>query len=78
MVTTSVRRHPASMAARRLPARRNTPPSSTVSGLAHGSVVSSTITKGRILRIDTSEALRVDGVIDVLTHEQPAAHGRCR
>ena len=38
-------------------------------GLAYGSVVSSTITKGRILRIDTSEALRVDGVIDVLTHE---------
>ena len=29
----------------------------------------STIAKGRIARIDTSEALRVDGVIDVLTHE---------
>ncbi len=39
------------------------------SGLAHGSVVTSTIAKGRIVRIDTSEALRVDGVIDVLTHE---------
>jgi xanthine dehydrogenase YagR molybdenum-binding subunit len=38
-------------------------------GLAYGSVVSSTIARGRILRIDTSEALRVDGVIDVLTHE---------
>ncbi len=37
-------------------------------GLAHGSVVTSTIAKGRIVRIDTSEALRVDGVIDVLTH----------
>jgi xanthine dehydrogenase YagR molybdenum-binding subunit len=38
-------------------------------GLAHGSVVSSTIAKGRILRIDTTEALRVQGVIAVLTHE---------
>src|SRR5436190_11838626 len=38
-------------------------------GLAYGSVVSSTIARGRILRIDPSEALRVDGVIDVLTHE---------
>jgi xanthine dehydrogenase YagR molybdenum-binding subunit len=38
-------------------------------GLAYGSVVSSTIAKGRIVRIDASEALRVDGVIDVLTHE---------
>jgi xanthine dehydrogenase YagR molybdenum-binding subunit len=38
-------------------------------GLAHASVVASTIAKGRIVRIDTSEALRVDGVIDVLTHE---------
>ena len=37
--------------------------------LAHASVVSSTIAKGRILRIDASEALRVAGVIDVLTHE---------
>ena len=38
-------------------------------GLAYGSVVASTIAKGRIVRIDTSEALRVGGVIDVLTHE---------
>jgi xanthine dehydrogenase YagR molybdenum-binding subunit len=37
--------------------------------LAHGSVVTSTIAKGRIVGVDTSEALRVDGVIDVLTHE---------
>ena len=37
-------------------------------GLAHGSVVTSTIPKGRIAHIDVSEALRVDGVIDVLTH----------
>src|SRR5258705_12023932 len=39
------------------------------SGLAYGSVVESTIPKGRIARIDTSEALRVEGVLDVLTHE---------
>jgi xanthine dehydrogenase YagR molybdenum-binding subunit len=38
-------------------------------GLAYGSVVTSRIAKGRIARIDASEALRVDGVIDVLTHE---------
>jgi xanthine dehydrogenase YagR molybdenum-binding subunit len=37
--------------------------------LAHGAVVTSTIARGRIARIDTSEALRVDGVIDVLTHQ---------
>jgi xanthine dehydrogenase YagR molybdenum-binding subunit len=36
--------------------------------LAHGSVVTSTIAKGRIARIDVRDALRVDGVIDVLTH----------
>src|SRR5258705_959810 len=39
------------------------------SGLAYGSVVESTVAKGRIARIDTSEALRVEGVLDVLTHE---------
>jgi xanthine dehydrogenase YagR molybdenum-binding subunit len=38
-------------------------------GLAYASVVSSTIAKGRILRIDTSAALRLKGVIDVLTHQ---------
>jgi len=38
-------------------------------GLAHGSVVTSAIAKGRILEMDTSEALRVAGVIDVLTHQ---------
>src|SRR5215470_6212243 len=38
-------------------------------GIAYASVVSSTIAKGRILRIDTSAALRVKGVIDVLTHQ---------
>ena len=40
-----------------------------VPGLAHGLVVSSTIAKGRIKRIDTADALAVDGVLDVLTHE---------
>jgi xanthine dehydrogenase YagR molybdenum-binding subunit len=38
-------------------------------GLAHGSVVTSRIAKGRIKRIDASAALRIDGVIDVLSHE---------
>jgi len=40
-----------------------------VPGLAHGSIVGSTITKGRITRIDASAALRVEGVLTVLTHE---------
>ncbi|MEA2880723.1 MAG: xanthine dehydrogenase YagR molybdenum-binding subunit [Hyphomicrobiales bacterium] len=39
-----------------------------VSDLAYGAVVESTIPKGRIVRIDTSQALRVEGVLDVLTH----------
>src|ERR1700710_2732844 len=39
------------------------------SGLAYGSVVESAIAKGRIVRIDASEARRVGGVLDVLTHE---------
>jgi xanthine dehydrogenase YagR molybdenum-binding subunit len=39
-----------------------------VPGLVHGYVVDSTIPKGRVVRIDTSAALEVDGVIDVLTH----------
>jgi xanthine dehydrogenase YagR molybdenum-binding subunit len=38
-------------------------------GLAHASVVASTIAKGRIVRIEASEALAVEGVIDVLTHQ---------
>lgn len=37
--------------------------------MAYGSVVQSTIAKGRITRIDATEALSVEGVIDVLTHE---------
>ena len=38
-------------------------------GLVYAAVVASTIAKGRIARIDVSEALRVEGVLDVLTHE---------
>ena len=38
-------------------------------GLAHGFVVVSAISKGRIRRIDTSAALKVRGVLDVLTHQ---------
>jgi xanthine dehydrogenase YagR molybdenum-binding subunit len=44
-----------------------------VPGLAYGAVVTSTIAKGRIARIDVSEALRVAGVLDVLTHENRPA-----
>src|SRR5437764_8154986 len=39
-----------------------------VQGLLHGSVVTSTIAKGRITRIDANDAKRVRGVIDVFTH----------
>jgi xanthine dehydrogenase YagR molybdenum-binding subunit len=39
-----------------------------VPGLVYGSIVTSTIAKGRITRIDTSATMRVKGVIDVLTH----------
>jgi xanthine dehydrogenase YagR molybdenum-binding subunit len=42
-------------------------------GLAYGSVVTSTIAKGRIARIDANEALRVEGVLAVLTHENRPA-----
>ena len=35
-----------------------------VPGLAYASIIASTIAKGRIARIDTRAALRVDGVID--------------
>lgn len=36
--------------------------------LIHGFVVEATIPRGRIARLDTSEALKVKGVVDVLTH----------
>ena len=37
-------------------------------GLVYGFVVEATIPCGRIVRLDTSEALEVKGVLDVLTH----------
>jgi xanthine dehydrogenase YagR molybdenum-binding subunit len=37
--------------------------------LVHGCVVTSTIARGRIARIDARDTLRVDGVMAVLTHE---------
>ena len=40
----------------------------TADGLVHGIVVAATIPRGRIVRLDTSEALKVKGVLDVLTH----------
>ena len=39
-----------------------------VPGLVHGSVVASPIAKGRVRRIDATEALQVGGVVEVLTH----------
>src|SRR5262249_26722538 len=39
-----------------------------VPNLLYGFVVSSTIAKGRIARIDTSQALHLDGVRQVFTH----------
>jgi xanthine dehydrogenase YagR molybdenum-binding subunit len=38
-------------------------------GLAYGSAVGSTVTKGRIVRIDAADALKVPGVLGVLTHQ---------
>ncbi|WP_224250172.1 xanthine dehydrogenase family protein molybdopterin-binding subunit [Hyalangium gracile] len=40
-----------------------------VPGLLYGQVVSSTIARGRIKKIDASEALRLPGVLQVFTHE---------
>ncbi|WP_339038583.1 xanthine dehydrogenase family protein molybdopterin-binding subunit [Bradyrhizobium symbiodeficiens] len=40
----------------------------SANGLVHGFVVEATIPRGRIVRIDTHEALKVAGVLDVLTH----------
>jgi xanthine dehydrogenase YagR molybdenum-binding subunit len=40
-----------------------------VPGLAHGVVVSSAVAKGRIAHIHAEDALAVDGVLDVFTHE---------
>ena len=40
-----------------------------VANLAYGSVVSSTVAKGTIRRLDAAEALAVPGVLNVLSHE---------
>lgn len=37
-------------------------------GLVHGFVVEATIPRGRIVRLDATEALKVAGVLEVLTH----------
>ena len=44
-----------------------------VSDLVYGFVVTSTIAKGRIRRIETGRAMRVRGVLDVLTHSHRPA-----
>lgn len=41
--------------------------------LAYASVVGSTVAKGRIASIDISDAMKIDGVIAVLTHENRPA-----
>ncbi len=48
-----------------------------VPGLVYGAVVASTIARGRIVAIDAGDALKVDGVLSVLTHENrpPMAEG---
>ena len=38
-------------------------------GLAHGYVIGAPIAKGHVRRIDVRDALAIEGVIDVLTHE---------
>jgi xanthine dehydrogenase YagR molybdenum-binding subunit len=40
-----------------------------VPNLAYGVIVSSAIAKGRIINIDASDALALDGVLQVFTHE---------
>lgn len=40
-----------------------------VDGLLYGYVVNSTITKGKIVQIDTGAAKEIEGVIEVFTHE---------
>ncbi|MBB4392260.1 xanthine dehydrogenase family protein molybdopterin-binding subunit [Bradyrhizobium sp. ERR14] len=42
-------------------------------GLLHGFIVDATVPRGRIARLDTSDALKVKGVVDVLTHTHRVA-----
>ena len=47
-------------------------------GLLYGSVVSSTIANGRVASIDTSEALKVPGVVAVIDTHQSSVAGQLR
>ncbi|HKE05445.1 MAG TPA: xanthine dehydrogenase family protein molybdopterin-binding subunit [Blastocatellia bacterium] len=47
-----------------------------VPNLAYGCVVSSSIAKGRIINIDASDALRLEGVLQVFTHENTPRLGQ--
>src|SRR5438067_13377339 len=47
-----------------------------VPNLAHGHVVSRAVARGRITRIDTAEALKLPGVLQVFTHENIPALAR--
>ena len=44
-------------------------------GVLYGSIVPSTIAKGRIISLDTSAAMGVEGVIDRAHPREPSAHG---
>lgn len=48
----------------------------TAPDLAHAIVVTTTIPKGRVKHIDASDALAVEGVIDVITHKNRPKVGR--
>ena len=61
--------HPASTARPRSPAPPNMPASSMSPALPTAMSSTSTIPRGRITRIDATAALQVDGVLDVLTHQ---------
>jgi xanthine dehydrogenase YagR molybdenum-binding subunit len=41
----------------------------SIPGLAHGYVVSSHIARGKILRLDATEALALPGILRVFTHD---------
>jgi len=65
----SVRPHPASTATPRSPVRRNMPANSAPLTSPMAAWLHRRSPRDELWAIDTSEALRVDGVIDVLTHE---------
>lgn len=47
-----------------------------VAGLAYGCIVSSAIAKGRIVSIDSTEARKFPGVLEIFTHENNPLAGR--